>query len=230
MAKEVIITASKIKRGKKILRGFKLATVITFSGMFSLFTVLNLVYNGGKFSITLDEELNEKSIVLYENSIDKNATRKLYATDVDYMDNISINWLPEKIDTEAEGSHNGTNYIAYTFFLENQGDKKTNYWYTLFIDDVIKGVDEAIRIVVYRNGEKVVYAKESPDTKEAEKGTKKFHSNEIAVLEKVVAFKPNAVDRFTIVVFIEGDDPECVNQIIGGEIKLHMEITAEKVV
>lgn len=230
MAKEVIITADKIKKRKKLLRYLKFATVATFTGMFSMFTVLNLVYNGGKFSINIDEELaEEKGVILYEDSISKQGVRKLYAKDLEYMDNISINWIPENIDTEKDGSHNGTNYIAYTFYLENRGKEKVNYWYTVFIDDVIKGVDEAIRIMIYKNGKKTIYAKVNPDTEKEEPGTKKFHSKDIAVLEKSVGFKPGDIDKFTIVVFIEGDDPECINQIIGGEVKLHMEITAEKV-
>jgi len=228
MAKEVMVTAKKIKRTKQILRLLRIGTLVTMVGMFSMFTVLNFAFNGGKFSISLDKELvEEKSIVLYENSIDKASTRKLYAEDVEYMDNISINWIPADVDGDAEGSHNGDNYIAYTFYLENEGDESTDYWYTIFIDDVIKDVDEAIRVMVYKNGERTVYAKANVDG-EAEKNTEMFYSDEIAVLKQVEDFKAGAVDKFTIVVFIEGDDPDCINQIIGGEIQLHMEITAEK--
>ena len=138
MAKQVIMTADKLRKQKKLFKILRLATISTFGGMFSMFTVLNLVYNGGDFSIDLEKKLSEeKSIVLYDNSLDKNATRKLYAEDLQYMDNISINWIPENIHIEKEGSHNGDNYIAYTFYLENQGEESTNYWYTIFIDDVI---------------------------------------------------------------------------------------------
>ena len=229
MAKQVIMTADKLRKQKKLFKILRLATISTFGGMFSMFTVLNLVYNGGDFSIDLEKKLSEeKSIVLYDNSLDKNATRKLYAEDLQYMDNISINWIPENIHIEKEGSHNGDNYIAYTFYLENQGEEATNYWYTIFIDDVIKHVDEAIRIMIYRNDEKLVYAKKNKDTEEAEPKTKMFYSDDIAVLEQVKDFKAGAVDKYTIVVFIEGDDPDCINQLIGGEIKLHMEMTAEK--
>ena len=40
---------------------------------------------------------------------------------------------------------------------------------------------------------------------------------------------PNDVDKYTIVVYLEGEDPECVDAIIGGEIKLNMEIREEHV-
>lgn len=229
MAKGVIITADKIKKQKRLFQLLKLSTVVTFGGMFTVFTVLNMVYNGGKFSINLEKELKEeKSIALYEDPISKQSARKLYAEDLEYMDNISINWIPENIHDEKDGAHNGLNYIAYTFYLENQGEEDVDYWYTVYIDDVIKNVDKAIRIIVYRNDEKIVYAKKNEDTNEPEKDTKMFYSDEIAVLEKVSNFKPEQVDKFTIVVFIEGDDPDCVNQLIGGEIQIHMEITAEK--
>ena len=97
------------------------------------------------------------------------------------------------------------------------------------IDDIILNVDEAIRVMVIRNGEKTVYAKESKVTKEAEPNTTKFVSNSIAVLEQRKDFKPKKKDRFTIVVWIEGDDPECKNELLGGEIKMHMDITEEHV-
>ena len=35
------------------------------------------------------------------------------------------------------------------------------------------------------------------------------------------------LDKFTVVIFLEGDDPECLNNLIGGEIMMHMEIREE---
>ena len=96
---------------------------------------------------------------MYERLEEKEDKRVLEATKLEFMDNISVKWLPENIDNEAEGSHNGQNYLAYTFYLENKGSETINYWYEIPIDDVIKNVDEAIRVMVYRNGEKKIYAK-----------------------------------------------------------------------
>lgn len=230
MAKKVIVTADKIKKRKNLLKFLRVGIVGTMTAMTSLFIVLNIVYNGGKFSIDLDKEFaEEKGIVLYEDSETKVTTRRLFAEDIEYMDNISINWIPLNIHDEKDGAHNGTNYIAYTFYIENQGDETVDYWYTVFIDDVIKGVDEATRIMVFRNDEKKVYAKVNADTMEPEKDTNPFFSNEIAVVEKREGLNPTEFDKFTIVVWLEGDDPDCVNKIIGGEIKLHMEINEERI-
>lgn len=230
MAKTVIVTADKIKKRERIIKYLKYGLFICFSLLLGVFIVLNFVYNGGKFSINLDKKLSEQSsIVLYSDSIGKDVSRKLFAEDIEYMDNISINWIPKNIDTEKDGSHNGENYIAYTFYLENQGEKEVNYWYTIFIDDVIKDVDEAVRIMVFKNGEKTVYAKKNAETKKPEQDTVEFYSDEIAVINKRTNFKSGDIDKYTVVIFLEGDDPDCVNKILGGEIKLHMEMTAEDI-
>ena len=145
------------------------------------------------------------------------------------MDNISIKWIKDNVDTEKDGSHNGDNYIAYTFYLENEGKEVMNYWTEIKIDDVIKNVDEAVRIMVFLNGEKTVYGKKNALTNKSEDGCVDFYSEEIPVLAERKGFKPGDIDRYTIVIWLEGDDPDCVDAIIGGEIKMHMDIREEHI-
>ncbi len=234
MAKEVLVTADKINRRKKIVKITKRVSLILFILLAFIFIILSLIYKGGKFVITLDPNAEmETSLILYENQEDREFKRKLYADEMPFMDNISIKWLPDNIDTEKDGSHNGENYIAYTFYVEHRGKQMVNYWYEVIIDDVIKRVDEAIRIMIFLDGEPTVYAKINNETKEPEPETTPFYSSKIvkgeniAVLEERKNFTPGDVDKFTIVVWLEGDDPDCVNAIIGGEIKMHMNIREE---
>ena len=192
--------------------------------------ILSIVYKGGRFTVTLDPNFSLKSgIVIYETLEDKRSQRKLYASELEFMDNISVEWIPKNIASEAEGSHNGKNYIAYTFYIENQGTETLDYWYQIVIDDVIKNVDDAVRIMIYRNDEKTIYAKKNEDLNAPEKDTTPFYSKEYAVLENRKDFKPNDIDKYTIVIWLEGDDPECLDNIIGGEIKMHMEIIEEHI-
>lgn len=230
MVKPVIVTADKLVRRKKAMKVTKIVFLCVVLLLAILFTILAIIYNGGKFVITLDPNFAlESSIVIYDSLEDKDFKRKLYAEEINFMDNISIKWLPKDINTAYEGSHNGQNYIAYTFYIENQGKDIVNYWYEVKIDDVIKNVDEAVRIMIFRNDEKTVYAKINADTEKEEEGTKAFYSKESAVLEPRKDFKPGDIDKFTIVVWLEGDDPDCVDAIIGGEIKMHMDITEEHI-
>ncbi|MDE5888774.1 MAG: hypothetical protein K2H20_02015, partial [Bacilli bacterium] len=143
--------------------------------------------------------------------------------------NISINWLPENINEEAEGSHNGENYIAYSFYLENKGEETINYWYSVTIDDIIKNVDDAVRVMIYVNDEREVFAKKSPISGEAEPGTKEFRDDDTVILQNRLGMNPGDRDKLTVVIWLEGDDPECINSILGGEIKMHMDIHEEHV-
>ena len=78
-------------------------------------------------------------------------------------------------------------------------------------------------------GEKTIYAKPRTGSGTAEPGTEVFNSDVEPVLECRTAFKPGEIDKFTIVIFLEGDDPDCVDSIIGGEMKMHMDITEEHI-
>lgn len=228
MNKEVEVSADKIYKRKLFIRIVHIIFLLLLVLISILYLFLYIVYDGGRFTVTLDKNLrDQKNVFLSEDGNIKDRYRKLGADTIDYMDNISIKWLPDDIDTEADGSHNGDNYIAYSFYVVNNGNETVNYWYEIDIDDTIKNVDEAVRIMIFRNGEKIVYAKKNKVTKKAEPDTKAFVSKSIAVLEQRKGFKPNKKDRYTIVVWIEGDDPECKNDLLGGEIKMHMDFTEE---
>lgn len=225
---EVEVKAKKVYKREVFKKIVKIALLFLLIIISIIYLVLYVVYQGGRFTVTLDKNLsNQKNVFLSEDGNIKERTRHLAADTIDYMDNISIKWLPETLDSESNGSHNGDNYIAYTFYVVNNGDEKVHYWFEIDIDDTIKRVDEAVRIMIFRNGEATVYAKKSEITGKAEPDTKMFVSDSIAVLEQRKNFKPKTKDRYTVVVWIEGDDPECRNELLGGEIKMHIDITEE---
>lgn len=229
MAKEVIVTADTIKKRKKAFLKTKVVIGLLILVFLLIFTILGIVFNVNKFTITLDNKLqDEKGIILYSDSNEKAHQRKLFASALNDMDNISYDWIPKDVHTSSNGgSHNGDNYIAYTFYIENEGEVSVNYWYSIIIDDVIKRVDEAVRVIVFLNDEETVYAKINNETGEAEKNTEPFYKDDVVVLKSRNDFKVGDVDKFTIVIYLEGDDPDCLNDIIGGEIKMHMEIREE---
>lgn len=223
-------TAKKVERKRRALKLTKRLVVLLFIILLFLFFVLMIVYKGGNFTVTLDPQTTlEGNIILYESKETKDKKYKLYAKEIEFMDNISIDWLPGDLDTSKDGAHNGENYIAYTFYVENQGKLIVNYWYEINILDVIKNVDEAIRVIIYQNGEKTVYAKENSMTKLPEPETVKFSTSKKPILKQRKQFKPNDIDKYTIVIYLEGDDPDCVDAIIGGEIKMDMKIREEHI-
>jgi len=234
MAKEVIVTADKVTNRKKRARIVRKSLFILLIFLILLYIVLDIIYSEGRFTVILDSNEDLKSgLAIFDSLNNSHGKRKLEATPIKFMDNISYKWLPENVDSEADGPHNGQNYIAYSFYVENQGDDVLNYHYEVIVDDIIKNVDEAIRIRIYRNGEDKTYAKRNFLDNEPEEDTEPFKDIKNAegtiILEKVSDFMPDDLDRYTVVIWLEGDDPDCTDALIGGELKMHMVITEEHI-
>ena len=229
--KEKKMRKIKIKKNKgKLEKKIKIMLLVLLLALGILYLLLSVVYKAGPFTVTLDESLAiTKGLVMYEDASEKTERRILKTESLEFLDNISINWIPKDVHESEGGSNNGDNYIAYTFYIENQGIEPVSYWYSTIIDDVIKNVDEAVRVRIYLNGESKIYAKINGETLEPEENTTEFYSDEFVEIEQRVGLMPGDIDKFTIVVWIEGDDPDCLDNLIGGAIKMHMEITQEQI-
>lgn len=218
--------ARKIKSHKRLTKKIKLILMLLILLVLLLYMIVSIVYNKGNFSITLDDNLHYKrSLIIYDNPEYKVYRSELYATPPDTFDNISYKWLPNDL-VNYNGSHNGKNYLAYTFYIENQGKDITDYWTELIIKDVIKNVDEAIRIRIYKDDQYVTYAKAKKDGT-PEKGTIAFESGERIALDHVENFKPGDIIKYTIVLWLEGSDLECTDNILGGEFKVELDFKSE---
>lgn len=211
------------KRAKKIAK-IMLLSILLF--LLMIYIVLGVIYNSGSFTISLDRNLYfDRGLIIYERPDYKVYRSELYAKSVDYFDNISYKWLPEDLESQ-DGSHNGENYVAYTFYIENTGVNITDYWYEVNVSDVIKNVDEAVRIRIYKNGQYITYAKVSRRG-QPEPNTTVFLSDSIVITDHEDQFKPGDIDKYTIVIWLEGSDPECTDNILGGEIKVDMNFKSE---
>ena len=204
----------------------RITLLVLFLVLVLLYFVFRIIYNSGNFTITLDRNLGlEKGIIIYDNPNYKEYQSKILVESPDRFDNISSKWLPGDLD-EYVGSHNGDNYLAYSFYVENTGVDTSDYWAEIVVDDVIKGVDEAIRLRVYQNGKPVTFAKLATNGR-PEPGTTPFESDTLVTTYHVSSFTPGQVDKYTIVLWLEGSDPECNDNILGGEIQLHMQFNSE---
>lgn len=180
----------------------------------------------GNFTINLNRlELYRKGISIADNGDFDGATARLTASTVEDATNISIDDLPEDID-DLDGSHNGKNYMAYTYYVRNAGKEDLGYKASITLDSCAKGAEKAVRVAVWRNGERVVYAAPATDGGK-ENGCKNFKSDDVVCTYTEKKFLVGNVDRYTIVIWMEGDDPECVDSIIGGSVEFSMKIDAD---
>lgn len=138
------------------------------------------------------------------------------------MTNISGMDLPANIDM-INGAHNGEGYMAYTFYLINAGKSTLSYREEVVIESSQGGVDEAIRVAVYKDGVKTVYGKtKSNGTGKESDCDEEFRSATCVMSEVTDGFPPEALTKYTVVIWLEGNDPDCVDDIIGGTMKFSM--------
>ena len=257
--------AKSIARDVKWKRRAGVALIIITAVLLLLWLISWLLTTIGDLVISVDSGAAKKGITISANEDGSDAQTKLYADMAADVTNITYDWLPATLDLESFGSHNGRNYMAYTFQLTNNGKESIDYISTLKAVRAAKSADEACRIMVYRNGEPEVYAKENMGLTTADKSPEPFEkifkkvipddfkeptedeikeaaeqpqnkeSVEVTDEELVItswadkdlvfsntreALEPGDTDKYTIVMWIEGEDPECIDDIRSGYVKL----------
>ncbi len=179
----------------------------------------------GNFTINLNRlELYRKGIAIDDKGTFDDPTARLTVNTVEDATNITITDLPENLD-EIDGDHNGYNYMAYTYYVRNAGKEDVNYVAKVNLDSCAKGAEEAVRIAVWRNGVRTVYAAPSKSG-EPEEGCVNFESKKVVCSYTEENFLVGNVDKYTIVIWMEGEDPECVDAIVGGSVQFSMTIDA----
>lgn len=180
----------------------------------------------GNFTINLDRlELFRKGIAIADDGYFHNPTARLTASTVLDATNISIDDLPDNLD-EIDGGHNGENYMAYTYYVRNAGKEDVDYVAQVNLDSCAKGAEEAVRVAVWRNGECTVYAMPASDG-QPEPGCENFESDKVVCSFREDDFLVGYVNKYTVVIWMEGDDPECVDKIVGGSVEFSMTIKAD---
>lgn len=217
-------TAGEVKKYALLTRGLSLLVIILIALIAIAYAIAYFYDKFGSFTVRIDKyDMVNQGLSLSETP-DYDHTISVLHADMQYdMTNISGNDLPDNIDM-INGAHNGKNYIAYTFYLINSGEDTLSYDYHLYIDNVTKGVDEAIRVALYVNGEKIVYGKTKSNGSGMESDCdSEFLSSNLVMRARKEDFKPKDKDKYTVVIWLEGNDPDCVDDIIGGTIKFGMD-------
>lgn len=201
--------------GAALLRMDKLqkALVVLALAFGVLFALSFMQENMGNFTINLNRlELFRRGVAIADNGDFNNATARLAADAVDNGTNIATDDLPDNLD-DIDGSHNGKNYVAYTFYIRNAGKTDLGYSAKLKVVSASKGVEKAARVRVYRNGEPTTYAATAADGN-PEPNTEPFASKDVVTTISHANFRVGDVDKYTVVIWLDGDDPECVDKIL----------------
>lgn len=213
-------TARSVRRRNVMLKVCLIILLILILLLGAFYALSAFVNKAGNFTVWIsDEDMN--LITLSDTADFAKCATMLEADVIPQMDNITKAWMPADL-AEVDGCHNGDNYIAYTFYLKNAGENEIDYSTAIDIHSVTKEADHAVRVMVIKNGEETVYAKSQKGSTEPEPDTVAFLSKTKVLENTTEEFKPGDIDKYTVVIWLEGNDPECVDDIRGGVVKMSM--------
>ena len=229
----------------------KQGIIIIGSILLTCYVMAAFYTQSGEFIIKVDHN-GEKKLVISDTTDFSEELIVLNGTALPDADNISIFDINPEV-AEIDGDHNGIDYIAYTYYVKNISEEPVTYNYTLSIRRSTKGIEEAAWVLLYHNGVQQIFAKESKaggaESQQAEcefpfkeaalnpslygydeatgiytLTTKQFASSNIVATAQRDTLQPQEIDKFTVVIWLEGEDPECVDDILGGTIEMMMKI------
>lgn len=243
------VSISKRVRGR-FRRSFAKKVAITVIVLIPLFfAFLYVVFmigetDGGMITVRVDDtNLVGKSISLSEESSFENAKSSIKGDGILRLADTSYKFVKERDFFEVEGSNNGSDYICYSFYILNSGDETLDYEYIISFPVVTNNLNSAVRVMLLTsNDENVetsrkVFAKAKEGTTtvpekiayedigygiEEEQDAIVFLSDTLITKEVRTSLEPNQADRYTLVLWLEGTDPECVDDVIDGTLKLEM--------
>ena len=204
----------------------------------------------GRFTINVTADMLTQGFQISESpDFDDDKTR-LYAQEIKNSNATSIYQINRGVN-DVDGSHNGPGYMAYTFYLRNNGTETTDYAYTVNILSETQNTGAAAWVMFFEDGKQIVYAREqyegkpeelygypdAPFIEQAYDPDKQYYADEYgagivttpfldattALQGFVTDFEPGEVKKYTIVTWLEGDDPDCNNSILGGHVGFNVQ-------
>lgn len=198
--------------------------------------IVSILYNKfGSFTVSINKtqqlqyglSLSEtKDFARPTSNLNCNASAVITNIDGKSLDNVALGI--------HDGVDNGLNYICYTFYCRNTGQEAVNMEYQIVINKMTLAIEKAarIRLITKVNDENpftVDYAdaagldeRGNPIPEMDPYETTPFYSKSVVMSKMVENFQVGDTIKFTVVLWLEGNDPECVDDVLGGEFKIDM--------
>lgn len=166
------------------------------------------------FSVYLDRDaLYQKGVDLSETGEFRYVGSELHSDRMPKHMVAAESDILENLDEEVEGSWTGDGYMAYSFYIRNAGWEDTGYQATLHLDSVMRHAEPALRVKVWRNGEPVIC--KGDDGKD-----RKLYE------WKEKEFRKGFVDKYTVAVWLDEQDPDFQEEMKDGKPQVEMKINA----
>ncbi|AUD64718.1 hypothetical protein BK011_03130 [Tenericutes bacterium MZ-XQ] len=225
-------TILQVKRRKLRNRIFTLGVIAT--GIMSIAFAVITFYGqqSGNFVMSIDYDAYNRGIILSSDEDFTNPSPRLMTDPIEDARDMTYSWLKldEVQNTDGNFVDPDYDYVAYTFYLRNDGLETVDITYHIRMTEIHNGLDEAIRILVIEDGVENMYQKldkleageEPPYYPSVMPKTKLFVSDSIVARENFVKFEPGQIKKFSVIMWLEGYDPDTTDEVLGGRIKLQM--------
>ena len=241
MEKYSVKTNSKqINKREALIRILTIILIILLLFLFGLFACTTYIQNGN-FTVTIDSDSFKGGIGLSETGDFAKPQRSLQGGKFENMKEGTFPLIPneiaDKTGTNKFTTDEGMCFYTYSFFVKNIGEDDGAYSSKINLESATQGADEAMRVMVIRDStpynaedremsEVTVFAKPQIDTKNVLEvyADKNFVSSRCVAKINNDDFTAGTVEKITVVIWFEGEDPECVDDILEGEVKLSMDL------
>jgi hypothetical protein len=230
-------TVLQVKKRKLRNRIFTLGVITT--GIMSIAFVVITFYGqqAGNFVMSMDYDAYNRGIILSSDEAFTNPTPRLMTEPIEDARDMTYSWLKldELQNTDGNFVDPDYDYVAYTFYIRNDGLETVDITYHLRMTEVYNNLDDAIRILIIEDGVETMYQKldrvltngDLPYYPEIMPKPKLFVSDTIVARENFVKFEPGQVKKFSVVMWLEGYDPDTDDDVLGGRIKLQMNFSID---
>jgi hypothetical protein len=220
-----------VRRVKLRNRIFSLGIIITGALSIAFAVITFYGQDAGNFVMSVDTAARVRGITM---STDPNfgfSTSRLMSDPINDARDVTYAWLKLEEITETNGNYVDIDhdYVAYTFYIKNEGFETVDLSYYIRITEVYRNLDGAIRILVIDNGVETMYMK--PDSTNDTvyppyMPVAEHFLTTATVMRKVIPnFKSGDVRKFSVVIWLEGNDPDTNDDVLGGMIKMEMNFT-----
>lgn len=197
--------------------------------------------------IELGNDAKDANVVLADNkdlnnaastiSIDPN-TKLIPVAYVDIQKEEAIKKDGDYVDSRNNNNpHDYSNYyyIAYSFYLKNGNAEKVNIKSSLDFLTATYNIDAALRFIIIQNDDLEnfnIYMKADSSPVDPEDKTPYElainYESDTKICSSNFELGPNEVKKYTILIWLEGWDKECVNSIMSAELKMKMTFDINK--
>lgn len=240
-----IVGASEYKKGYGRKRRLARMMILIF-GLASVILIVLTYYghNAGNFSIKINDEASRAIVIsetkegLYDDPKTRlSAPAIRNATDMTYSDIMESDSFEKAVHGEGVYKDPRHNYTAYSYYVMNSstGPLAGTLFFTIRVVEEHKNLASAMRVMLVEqdmdgNLKSQVFRKKDDKINSGEAGEyitwdeTEWQGKEV-VSGAIPAFAKSDWRKFTVFIWLEGNDPDTNDDILGGKVKFDMVLT-----